>query len=336
MRRDDAWMLQRLALPVGRCRVVIDTDAANEIDDPFAIAWALLAPEAMDVLAVYAAPFSFAHRRDALVRRLGRAPRDERPFASPGEGMARSVEAIEQVFEAARVPGAGRIFRGATSYMAAPEAPQPSDAAEHLVALARATPPGEPLYVLALGCPTNVSSALAMAPDIAGRLVVVWTAAYPSHAPHANASFNLEQDPVASRLLFDSGVPLVYLPGYHVGAQLRFSWPEAEAYLQGRGPLCDHLFELYTHNPLWELAGVESRFAHSWVIWDLICVAWLLQPGWVPSTLVRAPTLDDSLHWRHADGRHWMREAHAVQRDAIFADLLRRLHAHDAAAAEAV
>ena len=44
-------------------RVVIDTDAANEIDDQFALAWALLSPGQLQVDAVYAAPFSFAHRR---------------------------------------------------------------------------------------------------------------------------------------------------------------------------------------------------------------------------------------------------------------------------------
>ena len=37
----------------------------------------------------------------------------------------------------------------------------------------------------------------------------------------------LEQDLRATQLVFDSGVPLVYLPGYHVGAQLRLSLPES-------------------------------------------------------------------------------------------------------------
>jgi inosine-uridine nucleoside N-ribohydrolase len=315
----DAWLQRRLAEPGGRCRIVIDTDAANEIDDQFALAWALRSEDRLRLEAVYAAPFSFAHRRAAL----GRPPSDERPFAPPGVGMARSFDEIGRVFDLAGVPRAGRVFRGATGYLAGPRQAQASDAAEHLVALARSLPDDPPLYVLALGCPTNVASALLMAPDIADRIVVVWTSGYPSHAPHPNHSFNLEQDPAASRWLFDSGVPLVYLPGFHVGAQLRLSWPEAEAYLQGRGPLADGLFQLYAHNPLWELAGVRERFAHSWVLWDLICVAWLLNPGWVPSTLVRAPVLDPDLCWRAAPGRHWMREAHAVQRDAIFADLLR-------------
>ena len=44
---------QRLAYPpAGKLRVVIDTDAYNEVDDQFAIAWALRSPERMKVEAV--------------------------------------------------------------------------------------------------------------------------------------------------------------------------------------------------------------------------------------------------------------------------------------------
>ena len=63
---DDDWHRARLALPHLPARVVIDTDAANEIDDQFALAWALLSPAQLHVEAVYAAPFSFAHRRSSL------------------------------------------------------------------------------------------------------------------------------------------------------------------------------------------------------------------------------------------------------------------------------
>ena len=49
---------KRLQIPTGRLRLVIDTDAKNEVDDQFAIAWALRSPERFRVEAVYAAPFS--------------------------------------------------------------------------------------------------------------------------------------------------------------------------------------------------------------------------------------------------------------------------------------
>lgn len=322
---DDAWYESRLALPRGRPRVVIDTDAANEIDDAFALAWALRRPARLQLEAVYAAPWSFAHRRAAYEARTGAAARALPCFDPPGRGMQRSLEVIQTAFEKAGLPHAGRVFAGATGYLRAGEPAPTNDAVEHLIALARAQPADEPLYVVAIGCPTNIAAALQRAPDLVERLVVVWTSGYPSHAPQVNDSFNLEQDLVATRTLLDSGVPHVYLPGFHVGAQLRLSLPEMERWVQGRGALGDWLFGLYTRNPLWELLGIDSFFAHSWVIWDLINIAWLIEPGWVPSALVRTPVLDEAKRWRAAPDRHPMREAYAVDRDAIFGDFFRAL-----------
>jgi purine nucleosidase len=317
---DDAWYQSRLALPRGKRRVVIDTDCANEIDDQFALAWALCLTESMVVEAVYAEPFSFAHRRDAYPH----APRDAAPFNPPDVGMARSHDEIIQVYRLLGLPWQGRVFAGSASYLSGPTIPVHSDAAHHLVATARACPPDEPLYVLALGCVTNIASALLLAPDIIDRIVVVWTSGFPSHAPHANHSFNLEQDLWASQLLLNSGVPLVYLPGYHVGAQLRLSLAEMERYVNGHSAIGNYLYQLFTHNPLWPLLGIDPKTAnlkaHSWVIWDIICVAWLYKPDWVPSELVRTPRLSDDKRWLPDHSRPWMREAFGVSRDAIFGD----------------
>jgi purine nucleosidase len=333
-RREDAWYRQRLALPPARPRIVIDTDAANEIDDPFALAWALLSPERLRVEAVYAAPWSFAHRRrtlsEAQRRHFERRGWDPAGvalpcFDPPGTGMERSVTAIETVFDKLGLPSAGRVHRGATGYLRARDEPQRSAAVDHLVATALATPEAEPLYVVAIGCATNVASALLLAPQIAERIVVVWTSGYPSHAPQPNHSFNLEQDLHATRVLLASGAPHVYLPGFQVGAQLRLSLPEMERWVKGRGAIGDHLFHLYTHNPLWDLQGIDSFEAHSWVIWDLINIAWLIEPAWVPSELVPTPQIGDDLRWCAAPGSHPMREAYGVQRDAIFRDFFETL-----------
>ncbi|MBX3653017.1 MAG: nucleoside hydrolase [Ramlibacter sp.] len=317
--RTDDWYCTRLAPPQGRVRCVIDTDAANEIDDQFALAWALREPARLEVAAVYAAPFSFAHRRALLPQ----APADAAPFNPPAEGMARSHDEIIKVYELLGLPHEGRVFRGSAGYLPAQGEPLRSEAVDHLIATAREhAPGGAPLYVVALGCVTNIASALLLAPDIVERIVVVWTSGYPSHAPHINHSFNLEQDLWASQWLLDSGVPHVYLPGCHVGAQLRLSLAEMERYVKGCGAMGGYLHHLFTHNPLWPMLGVDAATAnsqpHSWVIWDVINIAWLLNPGWVPSELVRTPALGNDLRWQARAGRHLMREAHGVQRDAIF------------------
>ena len=316
----DDWYRGRLAPPRGPVRVVIDTDTANEIDDQFALAWALLSP-ALQVEAVYAAPFSFAHRR----AQLPGAPADAPPFNPPGEGMRRSEAEIRRIFSVLGVPSAGRVFAGSERYLPDLQHPVTSAAADHLVAAALAAPEDQPLYVLALGCATNIASALLLAPEIAERVVVVWTSGYPSTAAHANDSFNLEQDLAASQHLLDCGVPLVYLPGFHVGAQLRLSKAEMEQHVRGHGAIGDALHGLFTANPLWTILPVDRARPYSWVIWDLICVAWVLQPRWVPSTLVRAPRLDRDKHWRPDPGRHLMREAFGVDSDAIFNDFFSKL-----------
>ncbi|TWO71759.1 nucleoside hydrolase [Caenimonas sedimenti] len=331
-RHDDAWYRARLADPRARPRVVIDTDTANEIDDQFALAWALLAPEALQVEAVYAEPFSFAHRR----ARLPHAPPDAPPFNPPDEGMRRSLQEILRVYALLGLPTQGRVLAGSPRYLPGPGQAVPSAAADHLVATARAAPADEPLYVLALGCVTNIASALLMAPDIVERIVVVWTSGYPSTATLSNDdSFNLVQDVAAAECVLDSGVPLVYLPGFHVGAQLRLSLAEVEQHVRGRGAIGDELHRLFTHNPLWTIHPVDTSRPYSWVIWDLICVAWLLRPAWVPSRLVPTPRLDAQRRWLAEPGRPLMREAHAVDRDAIFNDLFARLEKLRASTASA-
>ncbi len=354
---DHAWRLQRLAEPAGRVRIVIDTDAANEIDDQFALAWALLSPAQLQVDAVYATPFSFEHRRQEMLRALAvrdrthpasveeqallrryRAQldyfeRQQWPLATvdlpvfnpPAVGMERSHAEILRVFNKLGLPAEGKVFRGSAGYLADLKKPLDSDAVQHLIRSARATPQQDPLYVVAIGCVTNIASALLMAPDIIDKIVVVWTAGFPSHAPQPNHAFNLEQDMLATHVLLDSGVPLVYLPGYHVGAQLRLSLAEMDRHVLGRGAIGNYLHQLFTHNPLWPFLGLDGAAAHSWVIWDVINIAWLINPAWVPSDIVATPGLGDDKRWLPQAGRHAMREAYGVARDAIFQDFFNKL-----------
>jgi purine nucleosidase len=316
--------LHRLRLPNASTqplRIVIDTDAANEIDDQFALAWALRSPKQLQVEAIYATPFSFAHRRSLYPQASPNAV----PFNSPDVGMQRSFDEIVKVQTLLGLKNKVPSFRGSPAYLASLDKPIASETAAHLISTALAMPFEEPLYVVALGCVTNIASALLLAPEIARKIVVVWTSGFPSHAPHTNHSFNLEQDLLASQWLLDSGVPLVYLPGYHVGAQLRLSLAEMERYVQPCGEIGRYLHFLFTNNPLWPILGQDGSKPHSWVIWDVINIAWLLNPAWVPSEIVCTPRLGDDKHWQPDASRHPMREAHAVQRDAIFNDFFEKL-----------
>ena len=348
----------------GRIRCVIDTDARNEIDDQFALAWALLSQDKLDIAGIYAAPYSFLRRWDKLraaarvkedpndlseadsallaehraqLQRLEQARINPQERASidpqgvtlvtPGRGMDMSYDEILLVAEKMGVDCADKVFRGANRYLERYDEPVDSDAARHLVDMARTASAESPLYVLAIGAVTNVASALLLAPEIIERIVVVWTAGYPTTVTNiTQPSFNMEQDMLASQLLFDSGLPLVYLPGFHVGAQLSLSLPEVEAWVKGRGAIGDYLYWLYTNNPHFPLNGLTEHFARSWIIWDLINFAWLIEPSWVPSRLIDAPYLSSDTRWyRQAAPRHPIREALDINRDAIYRDFFRKL-----------
>ncbi len=340
--------------PSGPVRLIIDTDAANEIDDQFALAWALLSPEAFEIEGTLIEPFSFAHHREPLLEAYREVQRDQRsqgpevaivgsyhawarnliaagtdphdvPFPGPDEGMELSYQEALKVYELLNHDPSGQVFRGSPGYLPAPDEPRRSESVEHLIERAMAED-DRPLYVAAIGAVTNIASAILLEPRIIERIVVVWTSSYPSWSPlSSRPSLNLVQDLPASRLLFDSGVPLVYLPGFYIGAQLTISLPDMERWVRGRGRIGDYLHHLYVHNPIRAQRGVTDPAHRTWVIWDLICFAWLMQPEWVPSQLTPSPVLDEELLWQHPLGRHLMREAVGIERDEVFRDFYRKL-----------
>jgi len=313
--------------------VVIDADPTNEIDDQFAIAWALLRPQRLTVKALYGCPYSLSPELVAtpgLVSELDRRGLDAAlaelgldyaavPRVSPAQGVERATAECRTIVGLAGVDVP--VLEGARAYLPDEQTPVASAAVEHLIELAHQDREG-PLYVLGMGCATNIASALLLEPTITDRITVVWTSAHPTFWPHPNASFNLVQDLPAARVLLGSGAAHVYLPGYYVGESLRTSLPELAARVQGRGPLGDYLYDISASSL--HLGAGPGR---SKVMWDLINVAWCLQPDWLTTHVVPTPGLAPDLRWVPGTSTP-MREATAVSRDKVFVDLFAALEEH--------
>ncbi len=289
-----------LAPPCGRVDAVLDTDTYNEIDDQFAVVYALLSGDRLNLKALYAAPFHNARSN------------------GPGDGMERSYEEILRLLARLGREPDGFVFKGSTSYLPAADVGVASAAAEHLIETALTDRDG-PLYVLAVGAITNVASAILLEPRIADRIVVVWLGGQPLYWPTAR-EFNLQQDPFASRLMFDCGVPLVHIACSNVAEHLRTTVPEMERYVKGQGAIGDYLYEIFVEYQ-------QDPFAWSKVIWDIATVAWVVNPAWVPTALVHSPVLTSDLTWSEDTSRHFVRNASTVRRDAVFGDLFRKLAA---------
>jgi purine nucleosidase len=299
-RLTDVEMVERLQPPAGKAAMVLDTDAYNEIDDQFALVYSLLSPASVEVEAVYAAPF---HN----VRSDG-----------PGDGMEKSYQEILRVLEHVGRSPEGLAYRGSPCWLESVDEPVESEATSDLIRRGMAEREG-PLYVLAIGAITDVASALLLEPLLVERVVVVWLGGQPHYWRSAD-EFNLSGNLLASQVLFDSGVPLVQMPTGHVTEQLRTTLGEMERHLKGRGALADYLLEMYREH-------VPDQCARSKVLWDIITVAYMVEPGWVPTELVHAPRLTDQTTWSADGTRHFMRMTVQVDRDAVFADMFRKVEA---------
>ncbi|WP_040949794.1 nucleoside hydrolase [Gorillibacterium massiliense] len=287
-------LVRRLEHPGRKVRIVLDTDTYNEIDDQFAVVYALKSPKAMTVEALYAAPF-YNELSD-----------------SPADGMEKSYQEIlkiRKLMNREDLP----VYRGSTSYLPAADQPVESEAARDLVKRAMASDPSDPLYVVAIGAITNVASALLMEPRIVERIVLVWLGGNAMHWGDTN-EFNLMQDLHASRLVFDCGVPLVLVPCLGVATHLQTSQSELRDSIKGKSAIGDYLYETYSRCN-------DNHFAYSRVIWDISVIAWLNNPEWCWSSLVPSPHISDDLRWSHDPYRHLIRTATFIRRDEVFRDL---------------
>lgn len=296
----EALRLERLRPPKGRVRMVLDTDTYNEIDDQFAVIYALLSPEHLSVEAIYAAPF-FNERS-----------------SGPGDGMEKSYEEILRLLARLDVPSRGFVFPGSTGFLTGAEGPYRSEAALDLIERAMASG-DEPLYVAAIGALTNVASAILIEPAIIERIVVVWLGGQPHHWSSAS-EFNLSGDLEASRTIFDCGVPLVQIPCYSVASHLLTTAPELERYVRGQGAIGDYLFEIFEeYTSRWGSLSKE--------IWDISTLAYLIDADWTPSQIVHSPILTGQVTWSFDNNRHFMRSVNFVKRDPIFNDLFSKIQA---------
>jgi inosine-uridine nucleoside N-ribohydrolase len=280
--------------------MVLDTDTFNEIDDQFAVAYALLSPERLKVEAIYAAPFTGSRASTA------------------SDGMEKSYAEILCLLDRLGQPSQEFAYHGSTAWLTSREKPERSPAAVDLVERATKASEDAPLYIAAIGAITNVASAILIAPEIINRIVVVWLGGQP-HTFHTASEYNLKQDPRASQTLFECGVPLVHIPCHGVSSHLLTTVPELESALKGRNPISDFLFERFCEYNL-------DHFAWAKEIWDIASIGYLLNADWVPTQMIPSPVLKDDLTWGVPPaGRHFIREAWYVRRNPIFRDLFLKL-----------
>ena len=282
-------------------RVVIDTDCYNEVDDQYAVSYALLSPERVKVEALYAAPFT-NNRADTAKK-----------------GMELSYDELLELCKRLNVDPEGFVFKGSERYIGDDiENPVASPAALDLID--RAMNGGdEPLYVIAIGAITNVASALLLEPKIIDKIVLVWLGANTDFWPW-QAEFNLNQDVPAANYCLSCGVPFISIPCMGITSHLTTTLPELKEYLGGKNALCDLLIDRFT-------AYSSNHYGYAKALWDVGAIAYVLNPRFATARLTNTFNFESALPHKaiHNAAAHKMVTLDRIDRTGIFRDMFKKL-----------
>ncbi|WP_448522688.1 nucleoside hydrolase [Pseudothermotoga sp.] len=276
-------------------RLILDTDAHNEIDDQMAIVHALLSAE-LKVEGIIASHYGIHTHRDS---------------------MEQSYREIQHLLRLLGMEGKIPVLKGSPFALEEPHAPQRSEGAEFIISCVKSL--HEPVYIACLGPLTNVASAYLLAPEIAEKAVVLWIGGgwWPVGGPEYNA-FN---DPTAADLVFSSNLPLIQYPR-STFRMMRVGVAEMERFVMGKGAIGDYLVSLFK---IWNINTTRPR--QWWIYGDSPAVGTLINPSWGYYVKLSAPRFNPDLSYRHEPKGREIEVCVEVLAGEIFADFFRKLEA---------
>jgi len=290
-----ALLLTGRATENQRRRVILNTDACNEIDDQMAIVHALLSPE-LKVEGIVAAHYGAKRHADS---------------------MERSYQEILRLLNLLDMEGEVPVVKGAVSAMTDRQTPQKSEGADFTIERALDKDETEPLYVSYLGPITDMASAYLMEPRIANQTVTQWIGGgwWPTGGPE----FNAGNDWLAADVIFQSDMPLIQYPR----GTYRMMWVSAadmERYVMGRGAVGDYLTALFKE---WRVTGTRAR-TH-WVYGDSPAIGTAIDADWGFYVEAKAPRFTEELTYEHQDRGRTMEICVEVNAGRIFHDFFAKL-----------
>lgn len=278
-----------------KVRVIIDTDAKNEADDPYAIVHALLTPK-FDVRGIIAAHFGNFHSRHSMLDSYKECVRIK-------EYMGAEIDIYH---------GAERAICSETDYAY-------SEGAELIVREALLDDP-RPLYVLFMGPITDMACALLKHPEIEGRVTAVWNGG--GQYPRGGVEFNLSNDIFAANLIMRSKLDVWQIPA-DVVSQIAVSIAQLEQKVRPCGKIGKYLFEQL-------VAFNDSEYAHwtsgeTWGLGDNCTVGTLLHQNIYAYRMEEAPGFKEDMTYIHGTGFRPIRVYHEINASLVLEDFFAKL-----------
>ena len=247
-----------------KIRVIIDTDAACEADDPFAIVHALLSPKLIvkGILAEH--------------------------FNEKGS-VQKSYQEIKTVLNAMNmdIP----VFSGEEEPVDKTGWPQSvSEAADFIICEALKDDP-KPLYILCQGAITNLAVALNKNSNIKNKIKIIWIGTHGTEKRKAPfREFNAGNDIKSANFVLESGAEIWLVPS-DVYTTVTVGLAELKLKVYPYGKIGKHLYENMIDYNLSPNAGWTQ--GESWSLGDSPAIALAINPGCGKYEYLPAPHVSD-------------------------------------------
>ncbi|MEW6600321.1 MAG: nucleoside hydrolase [Nitrospirota bacterium] len=215
-------------------KIIIDTDAKNEIDDQYAITYAVLSKE-LDVLGFTASHYA------------------------KNRSMEKSYDEIIHVLKLLGKEKRYPVFRGAETALRDKKTPADSPAAMFMIEEAQKITEG-PLWIVSIGAITNLASAYLIHPGIKDRVKLIWLAG--KRWPRGGFTFNDKNDILAAQIIFGSDIDFTLVPVCRPASKLKI-YCRDKARIKGKGAIGDYLWRLF----------IMRRFGFPKPVYDVAAVA---------------------------------------------------------------
>jgi len=247
-------------------KIIIDSDAANEIDDLYAIVMALSNPERFDIAGFVAT--HYAQRAGA-------------------DSITCSYELLLELLDQAGKSGMYPVKKGSHP-MQYPGTPNDSEGVDFIIETARSCSPEEPLWVVGIGAATNLASAILKAPDIIPNVRYVFHARSSETWPERSQQFNVYGDIIAAKTLLESEVPLVW---FDTGTHICASYETTRDRLAPMNDLGKYLHDFRDRSAYFALP--DKGF------FDMGDFAFLIDPSSCIYEIVDAPEMNRFMYFEH-------------------------------------
>jgi inosine-uridine nucleoside N-ribohydrolase len=306
-----------------KIRVIIDTDAACEADDPFAIAHALMSKK-LEVKAIFAEQFACEGSTKKSFEEI--------------QTILGAMDISVPVFmgEARRLTEANDTLPGALLLNATQDG-TPCNMFEKTSALSwNAVSPasqflieealrddGKPLFVLCQGAITNIASAILANREIVKHMTIVWIGGQtPDNCISNLREFNCGNDVEAANIVISSGVQFWQIP-FNVYTTMNISLAEIQRRIYPCGKIGKHLFENMVEYNMSDRAGWTQ--GESWSFGDSPAVGVAINPGCGTYVMHEAPFFHEDTTHEYGVGLPQIRIYTSVDSRFVLEDFISKL-----------